>query len=156
MNDIKRLKDQYSFAAKKYNLPAFEQLNRDFEIEKIDHESECILRVVRKAMMEKIVNSLGFLEMLLNPVNVPRMYMSAVKSLKQEDMNATEAVYNALSSLVLSALALEIDYTEQKEAEMISKINSKWSSVKGSFGAIIRKLGSIHAPEAKKERSYFG
>ena len=71
--ELKDLKKEYSDLAEKYKLPSFKELNENFEIEKIDKDTEILLRDVRKVMMEKIVNSLGFLEMFLNPMNAPRM-----------------------------------------------------------------------------------
>ena len=63
--DLKDFRKMYEGFEKKYDLPKFTELNGDFEIDKIDKESQYFLRVIRKVMMEKVVNSLNFLEMLI-------------------------------------------------------------------------------------------
>ena len=88
--DLKELKKHYEILSKKYKLPSFKELNEDFDIEKIDKESDILLKVVRKVMMEKIVNSLGFIEMLLNPMNSPRMYHAYLNSMSVEDKKAID------------------------------------------------------------------
>lgn len=149
------LKKNYEVLAKKYKLPEFSEINENFEIDKIDKNSDCLLRMVRKTMMDKIVNSLSFIDMLLNPVNAPRMYFSYIKSIGTEDKQAMDRIYNALAELSLSVLDLEIDYSEKNEGEMVKKINSVWNSVKPEFRKIfsnMKKPNSI----SKKEKSYFG
>lgn len=157
---IKELRKEYALLSKKYKLPEFDKLNEDFEIEKLENkETAYFVRAVRKVVMEKIVNSLSFLEMLMNPVNVPRMYLICVKSLNQKDMNSIERIYGVFSDIILSALQLEIEYSEKHEAEMINQVYEKWNSVKKPFNEIISRLkcSSLLNPESiKKEKSYFG
>ena len=155
-NNIRKLKMDYAPLAKKYKLPDFDGLNRDFEIEKIEKETDYVLRTIRKAMMEKTVNSLGFLEMLMNPVNVPRMYLACVKSLTSEDMKTIDRIYRTFADLILASLEREVNYSEQGEAEMIKLIYNKWAAVKAPFGVILRRLRLSHPVEIKKEKSYFG
>lgn len=150
------LKKNYSILEKKYRLPAFDKLNEDFEIDKIDKESDLLLRYVRKIMMEKIVNSIGFLEMLLNPVNAPRIYISYVRSMTAEDKKIIDEMYSALGNLSVSALELEIDCSEKSEAEIIKHIYEIWQQQKPKFRKIINNLKKPNNIAAKKEKSYFG
>ena len=74
--ELKELKNDFISVSKGYKLPSFEKLNEDFEVDKIDRKTDCLLRLIRKVMMEKVMNSLSFLDLLLNPVNAPRIYLS--------------------------------------------------------------------------------
>lgn len=154
--EIKDLEKDYEVFEKKYKLPSFKELNENFEIEKIDRESKTLLRTIRKVIIEKLVNSLGFVELLLNPVNAPRMYYAYLKTLTQDDKKEIEKIYSVLSDVVLSAIELEIDYDEKAEAEMIKRIHSDWDSVKPAFRKILGNMKKPEAGESKKERSYFG
>jgi hypothetical protein len=64
-------------------------------------------------------------------------------------------MYNILSELSLMSLDLEVEYNEKKEAELLSKINKDWNSIKPAFNKIIE---NIKKPinSVKKERSYYG
>ncbi len=150
------LKKLYIPLGKKYKLESFEYLSDNFEIDKIDRETESLLRLIRKVMMEKIVNSVNFLEMLLNPVNAPRMYLSYARSLSQEDRKVIDEIYSALGEISLLSLDLEIDYAEKKEAEMINVIVSTWESCKPKFRKILSGVKKPASAVAKKEKSYFG
>jgi len=153
--ELADLKKQYEPLSKKHKLPSFEKLNEDFEIDKIDRETDFLLRLVRKSMMEKIINSLGFVEMLLNPVNAPRLYLGYIKSISQEDKEKIDKIYEALADLSLSSLSLELSSDESKEAELIQKIFSKWNELKTDFKKI---MDDMKNPKAltKKEKSYYG
>jgi ABC-type transport system involved in cytochrome bd biosynthesis fused ATPase/permease subunit len=106
-------------------------------------------------MMEKIVNSMGFMETLLNPMNAPRIYLVYIKSMTQEDKNEIEKVYSSLADLVMGSFKLEIDYSEKEEAEMIKAIVKEWNSVKPSFRKIIASMQNP-VSSVTKEKSYFG
>ena len=116
--EIKELKEGYAEFEKKYKLPSFIDLNRDFELDKIDKKSDFMLRVIRKNVMEKVINSIGFLEMLLNPMNAPRVYYFYIKSMTVQEKQLIEDIYTKLAELSLSSLELEVDYSEKEEAEI--------------------------------------
>lgn len=154
--ELKDLKSLYSEIGKKYDLPSFKELNENFEIEKIDRSSETLLRIIRKAMMEKILSSLGFVEMLLNPMNSPRMYLSYIRSMGQEDKEVIDKIYSFFSEVSIAALEAEIDYNEKKEAELIKSILATWKKAQPEFRKILSKMKSPSNNKVKKERSYFG
>jgi len=153
LNDLKK---EYEELAKRYKLPDFKEINENFEIEKIDRETDCLARAVRKVIMEKIVNSLGFIELLLNPVNVPRMYVPFIKTMTLDNKKEMERIYNALSEVVLAALELEMDYDEKKEAEAIIKANEKWKSIKPGFKKIVGSIKNPPVFNGDKSKGYFG
>ena len=153
--ELENLKKNYEKIAKNHKLPSFSELNADFEIEKLERESDNLLRSVRKIMMEKIVNSMGFLDMLINPVNAPRMYLPYIQTMTNGDRKDLDSVYSSLGDLIIHSLDLEVDSTNENEAKLIKEIFVKWGELKGKFRQI---LDSIKKPRnfVKKERSYFG
>lgn len=154
--ELKDLKKEYAKFEKKYRLPSFRELDENFEIEKIDRESDCLLKMIRKAMMDKVVNSLNFLEMLLNPLNCPRLYMGFVRAMDSEDKKNIEDIYSILGELSVNAMYLEIEYSEKGEAEMIKKIFGGWNKSKPGFKKIIDGIKAPKSLESKREKSYFG
>ena len=152
LNDLKK---SYAVFEKKYKLPSFAEMNETFEIEKIRRGQETLVRTIRKTMMDKLVNSMGFVETLLNPMNAPRMHMLYLKSMGTEDKKELDKIYTSLSEIVLSSLKLEIDYSEKEEAEMIKRIFKDWNSVKPGFRKIISNMQKP-VSAAPREKSYFG
>jgi hypothetical protein len=124
--ELKDFRKKYEGFAGKYSLPGFSELNGDFEIDKIDKESEYFLRVIRKVMMEKVVNSLNFLDMLMNPVNAPRIYHGYIKGMSVEDRKVIDELYVSLGELSVISLGMEISYDEKEEAKLIKDIFKSW------------------------------
>lgn len=154
--DLNNLKKNYEQSSKKYKLPSFNALNIDFEIDKLDKNTDFLLRTIRKLMMEKVVNSINFLEMLLSPINTPRMYLSYIRTMSVEDKNIIDKIYSNLADLTLFSLDLEIDSTEKKEADLIQKVFNEWNSLKPLFRQLLNNVKKPKNSVIKKERSYFG
>ncbi len=154
--ELKELIAEYMELGSKYALPSFKELNENFEIDKIDRESETLLRIIRKTMMDKIVNSLGFLDLLLNSMNAPRFYHGFLRSMTQEDKALIDKLYGDLGQLSTELLPLEIEYSEKAEADSINKIYSVWKNSRASFLDLVKKVGRPVVEISKKEKSYFG
>lgn len=154
--DLNTLRKEYSKYEKTFKLPPFREINEIFEIEKIEHDSECILRVVRKVMMDKIVNSLGFLDMLMNPMQAPKLYHAFIKSMGQEDKQLIEKLYDSFGRLSFACMPLELEYSEKNEASMIKSIFSTWNGARDDFRALLIKVGSPQQTATRKEKSYYG
>jgi len=154
--EIKNLKREYDILEKKYKLPSFKELNENFEIDKIENESELILRSIRKIIMEKLINSINFLEFLINPVNAPRMYMNYLKNISAKDKEMIDNIYSAFAKISLDSLDLEINYSEKNEAELIINVNNLWNEKKSDFSRILNHIKNPEPQEARKEKSYFG
>ncbi len=151
------LKNTYEKFVKKYDLPSYDELNSEFEIEKLDREIDKILRAFRKLIMEKIVNSMTFLEMLINPINSPRMYLPYISSMSIDDKKIIDSTYSELADLSLLSLDLEIDSNEKGEADLIKKVYDKWVSLKPRFRKILENMKKPRDfNNNKKDRSYFG
>ncbi len=158
MSELEKLKKQYAVLQKKYKLPGFSELNVDFEIEKLqDKETEHLLRGVRRTMIEKIANVVRFLEVLINPSETPTpMFVFAMmKNISSETKKAILNLYKELSSIEVSALALDISHDEKEEAQFINEVFKLWSSHKPELKEITKKL-SIMGKKERSERGYLG
>ncbi len=154
--EVADLRRAYEALAKKYRLPSFDEMDECFEIYKIDRESDFVLRSVRKQMMEKVVNSTGFVEMLLSGVNAPRMYMAYLNTMSSDDKKMLDEVYESFSKLILLSLELEIETGEKAEADLIKEIYSVWKNSREKLKVILKNLKNPKVNNTKKERSYFG
>lgn len=155
-NDTLSLEEQYAKLSQKYKLPDFNNLNEDFDLGKIDDESPFLLRNVRKALMEKITSALSFTEMLLTPVNAPRIYLAYIKSMTEQDKKTLEEIFSTLGQLSLRTLPLDVSSREKDEAAMIVDISNTWGSLKPSLRGLVVKISQPAENVARKERSYFG
>ena len=153
---LEDLKKRYAEEDKKYKLPSFVDLNKDFEIYKAGKDADCLLRSVRKVMMDKVVNAMGFLEMFLTAANVPRMYLHYLKTMTTEDRASVDVMYNKLAALSIMSLQLELEYSEKGEAELIKSLFKVWQDIKPGFKKLLANIQKPTNDVSKKERSYFG
>ncbi|MEI6731895.1 MAG: hypothetical protein WCK90_04400 [archaeon] len=155
--ELKDLKKEYADLQKKYKLPSFKELNDDFEIDKIDRETDNMLRLIRKVMMEKIANSLAFVEMIANPGNAPRVYLNFIKGITNGERKDLEILFDKLGKMSMVSISAEIDYSEKKEAELIKYILKDWNAIKPNFRKIMEAM-NVQQPdeEPRHEKSYYG
>ena len=95
---LEDLKKEYNELQKKYRLPIFDELNNDFQIEKIsENETDFLLKEIRKLIAERFFNYLRFVESLLNPINVPMFVFSIVKTFSEKEKEKLTDVYKKLA-----------------------------------------------------------
>lgn len=153
---LAELKKKYAILQKKYDLPSFEKLNGEYGIESIRKYEETLLKSVRKLMLEKIVNFMSLLELLLNPMNAPRLYLAYIKSMTNDDKKEIEKIYGKLADITLESMPLELEYSEESEAKMIKKIDKIMDEIKPDFKKLLDKMQKPLINNREKEKSYFG
>jgi hypothetical protein len=154
---LDELKKEYESLRKKHNLPEFAELNRFFDIEKIDRETEFLLRFVRRVMMDKIVEQVRFLEMVLNPGNASPTFLQFIRKLSSAELSVIGGVYEKFVGLELDAMQAEIVYSEKNETSLITGIYNSWKKMAPNIESILgfMKRNFNEAP-IKKEKTYFG
>ena len=156
--ELKDLKARYEKLSKKYKLPSFKELNECFEIDRIERDVDNVLREVRKVMMDKIIGYIRFLEMMISPAQAPPMFMIFVKSVSDSERKTIENVYKNFVELELTALKLEIDYSEEGEAKSIKNIFNVWNKVRPDMRKVLGVMEKNwnSSSSEKKEKTYFG
>lgn len=155
--ELEELKSNYKELSKKYQLPSFEELNENFEIDRIDRDTDTLAREIRKVLMEKVISYIKFIEMILNPSTAPPMFLIFLKQITQDEKHTIEETYKPLVDLELKALKVEIEYSEKSEAEQISEINKTWNKIKPNLLKIIQIMEkNWNSSTNKKDKSYFG
>src|SRR3989344_970063 len=89
---LDEIKKEYEKFQKKYNLPGFTELNKFFDIEEIDIETEFLLRKVRRIISDRITGYLKFIEIILNPINSPIFFLKLIEKLDNEDKKILDEI----------------------------------------------------------------
>jgi hypothetical protein len=155
---LEELKKEYEKFKDRYNLPDFSELNELFDIEEIEGETDFLLRKMRRAISEKTSGYLRFIETILNPSNAPMFFFKLVKKLNEEDKEFLTKVYDILGNFEIEILSLELDYSEEKEAEFIKKVFNVFNQeIKIKFLEIIKRLENGDNDKKRESNgSYFG
>lgn len=152
------LKREYGVYAKKYKLPSFEEINRDFEIERAyERETDFPLREIRKVIMDKVLGYLRFIEMLLNPTGAPLFFFGLMKSVGMDDRKTIEQIYTRLGEFEIDVIELDNSYSDGGEAKFLSKVFKEWQLVKADMSGIIGSLRrGWNQKTERKDKSYTG
>lgn len=156
--DLEEMKKSYLKIQKKYSLPDFDELNREFNIEKTaETETDYLIREIRKSIADKLMNYMRFIESLLNPVNAPMFVFSAVKTLSSNDKQKLTDVYKKLAKNEIMLIETDVEFSEMKEAEFIKKSFRLWKKVQKEIlkvlNVIKKNWDNKFEPESK---GYFG
>jgi len=136
--DLARLKKEYRILQEKYNLPSFEKLNEDFQIEKAtESETDFILKEVRKSVTDKFFNYLRFIESILTPSNAPMFVFAITKTLGTRDREKLIELYKKIAKVDIDLIELDIEYSEEKEADAIKKYYEMWQEIKKELLEIV-------------------
>ena len=135
---LDELKKVYLEIQKKYSLPDFDKLNEDFNIEKLaDVETEYLIREIRKFMADKFSNYLRFIETILNPVNAQVLVFTIIKTLGSAEKEILSEIYKKLAKKEVELIELDIQFSEEREAEFVKDSFAIWQGMKKDLLQII-------------------
>jgi len=154
--NLDELKLKYVEFKERYGLPEFFELNKVFEIEEVDVETDFLLRSMRKVITEKIANYMRFFEVVLNPSNAPMFFFNFIKKLNNQDKEILGNVYEKLGYIEIELIKMDLDYKEETEAEFIRKIYILFDEIKPKILGILDKMSSNGNQKKEDKGSYFG
>ena len=157
---LEDLKKRYGEVQKKFGLPSFEELNKDFQIEKIaEGETDFLIREVRKMIGDKLSNYLRFMETLLHPVNAPVFAFSMIKSAGEDDKKVLTEIYKKLAKIELAFIEADVEFSEEREVEFIKTSYNVWKKIQKDLLEFVGKVKADWNKELKigdNGKNYFG
>jgi len=154
--NLEELKKQYIIFKRKYELPEFSELNKVFDIEEIDVETEFLLKKIRRLMSEKITGYLRFFEIILNPANAPMFAFKMIKKLDNKDKEDLSNIYEKLGNLEFELVKLDLEYNEEVEAKFIKKVYNVFVTLRKDVLVVINKMLNFSSDEKSERGSYLG
>ena len=157
-SSLEKLKEKYTEIQKEHSLPSFEELNKEFQIEKIcESETDFLLREIRKYMAEKFSNYLRFVEAVLNPTSASMFIFSFIKTLTAEDKRLLENIGKSLMKIEVESIELDIEYSEEKEVAFIKKSYKSWDSCKKELLCLFQSVRKNWDNKSEaNNKGYFG
>ncbi|MBT3405323.1 hypothetical protein HN832_00460 [archaeon] len=155
---LDELKKVYLEIQKKYSLPDFDKLNEDFNIEKLaDVETEYLIREIRKFMADKFSNYLRFIETILNPVNAQVLVFTIIKTLGSAEKEILSEIYKKLAKKEVELIELDIQFSEEREAEFVKDSFAIWQGMKKDLLQIIGVIKKNWNNKVESNgKNYFG
>ena len=151
------LEEDYKELRKNYNLPTFEALIQDFDIEKIaEKETLFLAREIRRAVNEKITAYIHLFETLINPSSPPMFVFKILKNMSEQEKKQIQEFYKVLSKTQIETMKLDTVYSEKEEAAFIIKTFKIWQELKPKIHVLFESFESnFENGNTTEERSYF-
>ena len=147
----------YDDLKKKFDLPEYDELNSEFDIEDISKESKLVLHKIRDKMHEKMDYYSAILESIVNPDQVLK---DIYESKNTTDMTRENAyvIYKRLMVIIRHADLARLDASVDSQAAFIKESNSEWKSLKPDLTKHVQKLSNVWKKDTdiKEDLSYFG
>jgi len=156
--DLANLKKDYTQLEIKYCLPNFEQMNNDFQIEKLaDVETDFLLREIKRLSSDKFFNYFRFIESLLNPTNAAMFTFSVIKTLGKEEKDKLSELYKKFFKIELEFIEIDINPSEEKEADFIKSFYKEWQIIKKEMLSIMQVVKENWDNKSESNnKGYFG
>ncbi|MBW2993029.1 hypothetical protein KY317_00470 [Candidatus Woesearchaeota archaeon] len=150
------IKESYSKLQKKYKLPKFEEINKEFEINSIE-EGEFLLREIRRKIAEKIELYIKVIDGVLQPEPTIAS-LHEIKALSEKEKEKVYELYKKLMIISRANIETSVNESDSKTADYIRETLKQWEDVKHRFLAVIRKLKESwkSEKELKEELNYMG
>ncbi len=156
--NLEQLKKEYDVLQKKFSLPSFEFLNKDFQIEKASQEeTDFVLREIRRYIADKFINYLRFIESFINPSNAPMFVFSVAKTLGNKEKEKLAEIYKKIARIEIELIDLDAEYSEEKEANFIKESSEIWQKIKKEVMQIVEVIKKNWDAKAEENnKGYFG
>ena len=150
------MKQEYQKLAKKYKLPSFDSLNKEFEISDIE-TVDFLLREIRRKINERFENYIKVLEPILQPeANVCDMH--ECKALNEDEKKRVYELYRKLMYLNKFSIETSINEDDKKSSLFINQVWKDLDKIKKDFKQIVVKLKDSWLKESDidEELGYMG
>ncbi len=146
----------YEPVRKKYSLPAFEELDREFDIHCIE-DSTFILRELRHKIADYADGLCIMLEEVLQPdTKVSNLYESRIFT--EADKESIFLIFKKLMTLRRKAALLSLRNIEKEDAQFVIDSYVEWLNLKKKLEPVFQKLVDAWQTDSdiKEHLSYFG
>jgi hypothetical protein len=144
------MEELYSGLKEKHSLPAFEALDREFEISTIEEEA-FLLRNIRKKVVEKADSAIKLFDGLLHPDSGFSGYKEA-NVFDDADRERMIELYKRLMFFSRLSTELSFDDSDELNARFINDFLKEWPDLKAEVISFVRRMkDSWHKDITKKE-----
>ena len=152
-NKLEKLKKNYELARKKYKLPAFDDIDDEFEIRKIDPDLN-VVREVRRVIGFRLQGFADIFESILNPQPSSLHSMIETKIFEKHEIEPYFALYKKMWAFIHEGLHAWLQ-SEEKEAGYINKMWKEWPAIKPQMRKFFGKLeAGWQKTEKEKTENY--
>ncbi len=153
---MKNIKEEYTKIKTKFNLPNFEEVDKEFELYRIDIDKTSILtKEILRTIISRLINFINTLDPIVNTPPQSLHALIEINNLSDDDKREIFVFYKRLSILIHEALVAEIA-TEKESAQFIMKIWKQWPEIRKKEMTFLKKIAEAWQKEEEKDESLKG
>ncbi len=155
------LKKEYETLAKKYKLPDYENLDREFELLYVMDikEIKYVLRFIRRRINDKVAWGCTMVQSILQPNPGSLVNLQESNCFTKEDKQKLFSLLKAMMLLERRSLLLDIHLNEKEDAGFVTEAFKQWQLFKEEIFWAAEKMHDHwkNVEEEKRPRDqYFG
>lgn len=132
------MKELYEGLKARYRIPAFDVMDREFEISTIE-DDEFLLREIRRKIEDKLESAVKMFNELLHPESGFASYREA-NVFSDADREAIILLYKRLMYFNRLATELSFDDSDELNARFINDFMKEWPELKRSILSFVRRM----------------
>lgn len=155
---LDKLKIEYGKIQSKFNLPSFDEMNKEFWIDKLsDTETDFLVREVRRMMGDKLANYMRFVEGLLHPTNNSIFIFSLLKALDEGQKKALGEIYKEMMKNEMEFIICDLEFSEENEANFVKNAFELWKKIQKRLIQILKSADKNWDKKIETDsKGYFG
>ncbi len=123
------IEQEYNNLSKKYSLPAFKEIDKEFEISSLEDTSFLLRNTLRK-ISEKLEFYTNMLNDLLQPDTSSLSSMHEISFFTEEEKNDIYQIFKQLMRLNRNITELILEADEDKTAQFLNSFFTEWLEIK--------------------------
>ena len=153
-NEIEK---QYNELKKKFKLPEFNDIDREFEISDLE-ETSFLLRNIIRRIAEKLDFYSTMLEEILQPDTSNLYAMHETRFFDEIEKKDMYELYSKLMSLSRQSIGLSLQHNEKDEVDFINNFFNEWKYLKNELLKLVSKMRASWKAETdiKEDLGYLG
>ena len=152
-----KIEEEYNKLCKKFKLPKFEEIDREFEISTLENERFLINNILRR-IVEKLEVYTETIGNLVHPDASSLTSMYEIRYFSDDEKNDMYKLFKKLMKINREIVELLLDADEKKEADFLNVFFNEWLNMKNDLKAYIRKMKESWEKEStiEDDLGYFG
>ena len=151
------VKEIYEKIKEKFNLPDYEEVNKELEISSIETE-EFLLREIRKKIVDRVDVVISEISTILQPSAESLTSMQECRFFDDKDKKKMIEIYKKLMMISRQALEAEISHEDQDDANLITEFFKEWKLMREDLLSFMKTVKTCWEKETEIEEKmeYFG
>ena len=152
-----KIEEEYNKLCKKYKLPKFEEIDKEFEISSLENERFLIRNTLRK-IAEKLEIYSDAIGNLVHPDGSSLSSMYEVRFFSDDEKDGMYKLFKKLMKANRDIAAIVLSADEKKEADFLNDFFAEWGNMKKDLITFIDKMRESWEKEStiEEDLGYFG